>query len=384
MITMYWRELIARVGQPLFALILLVLFMPIVSTAPSAGYISRIPSLVSFFVSIISSIGLYIALEKMPRNRLRRLVVTTWFVFIALAFLEGLGLKPAFDTVRDMLYAASGRGVYEAADRDIALYGRIRSTVFASEPSFLANTLSVLMFMAYVLHPQPKSWRAFLQYLAMATVSYLLAASFTYGFFLIALLIWSFWPKNVRELATLLLTSLLAIGAAFLLRDELTYIFLDVSGNHMATGSFFGRILVAPQAAFETLMIYPLVGVGIGNGEAARPFIVQIWSDSGAFALFPWFNNPMMRAQDLMSSGFWWQWMYLGIAGGVVFNLALFWALRRLRVMYPLRSIVCCWIIWYPGAAFVDVGSWVILTIVSLSSTGYVPRKSKIAGHIVD
>jgi len=95
---------------------------------------------------------------------------------------------------------------------------------------------------------------------------------------------------------------------------------------------------------------------------------VQIWNDAGAFSLFPWFRNSLLQAQDLMSNGFWWQWMFLGLLGGSIFTAIMLWLLRALGVAYPLRTILCCWIIWYPGSAFVDAGTWIIFAIVSLTA----------------
>jgi len=368
MVLMFRREILASTGAPLVALAVFVFLTPIFSSAPSSGYGARIISIMSFLVSIISAVGLYVALRSVPSSRLRRVVIATWVVFITLALLEGIGLKPVFDAIKDVIYAGSGRGVYDASDRDLNLYGQIRPTVLASEPSFLAYTLAALMFLAYVLHPNPNSRSALWQFFGMAAVSHMFAPSFTYAFYVIALATRALWPKTTRGFAAGLLVASGSCVLAFLFRAELSTIFLQLVGGHFETGSFFGRILVAPQAGLQVLAEWPLAGVGLGNAEAARPIVVQVWSDSGAFVLFPWFNNPLMRAPDLMSNGFWWQWIFFGVAGGIAFTAIIFWILHNLRVPYPARSILCCWIIWYPGAAFVDAGSWAILVIVSMSA----------------
>lgn len=376
MVLMFQREILSSVGIPLTVLAVFVLFMPLLSWAPSSGYAARLPSLLSFLVSIISSIGLYVALRHVPPARLRRVVIGIWVAFIVLAVLESIGLKPVFNAIRDVVYAGSGRGVYDAVDRDLLLYGQARPTVFASEPSFLAYTLSILMFLAAVLHQNPKSRRAFGRYFGMLLISYYIAPSFTYIFFLMAIAIWVFWPRTSRGMLICLMAIAVGCILAFLLRGVITGLFFQIVGSRTETASFFGRILVAPQAGLQTLAQWPLFGVGVGNDEAALPIIKQLWSDSGAYALFPWFRNSALEAQDLMSNGFWWQWMFLGIFGGIAFTGMIAWILRNLGVEHPARSILCCWAIWYPGAAFVDAGTWVVLAVVSMSAVASTRRQA--------
>ena len=368
MVLMFQREILSSVGVPVTVLAVFVLLTPILSSAPSTGYAARLPSLLSFLVSIIGSIGLYVALRHVPPARLRRVVVGIWGAFVVLAVLESIGLKPVFDAIRDVIYAGSGRGVYEAVDRDLALYGQARPTVFASEPSFLAYSLSILIFLAAVLHQNPKSKQAFGQDFGMFFVSYYIAPSFTYIFFLMAIAIWTFWPRTSRGMLICLMAITVGCILAFLLRGQISGLFFQIVGSRTETASFFGRILVAPQAGLRTLAQWPIFGVGVGNDGATLPIIKQLWSESGAFALFPWFRNHALEAQDLMSNGFWWQWMFLGIFGGIAFTGIIAWILRNLRVEYPARTILCCWTIWYPGAAFVDAGSWVVLAVVSMSA----------------
>lgn len=368
MVVMYQREILASVGTPLAVLGAFVLLAPMFSAAPSNGYFARIPSLLSFLSSIISSVGLYVALRHVPHARLRRIAVWMWIVLISLALLERTALGPLFSAIRESLYMGSGRGVYDQTERDLSLYGQVRITAFASEPSFLAFTLSTLSSLAYFVHPAPRSIQAAGQYFGMILISYYIAPSLVYAFFLLATIVWALWPKTSRGF---MLGGIVICGVCVVLlpfSSELSSFLLQLAGSRAQTGSFFGRILVAPQAGLDVLAEWPLAGVGVGNDQAALPIIKQIWNDSGAFAIFPWFNNVDLRAQDLMSSGFWWQWIFLGLFGGLAFIGIIAWILRNLRVEYPFRSILCSWIIWYSGSAFVDAISWFILAIVSLSA----------------
>jgi len=231
MASIYRQEILTKAGAPLIILAAFILLAPVFSTAPGKSYVSRLPSLLSFLISITASIGFYVAVRRVPSDRMRRIVIWVWVTFIALAVLESVGLKPIFDSIRSVIYAGSGRGVYEAVNRDLALYGKVRPTVFATEPSFLAYTLAILNFLNHVLQPFPRSWQALAITVAMFVMSFLIAPSFTYVFFMGALLTWTFWPTTVRGFAGLLLVLSAVFSMAFLFGDELSAFVFQMLGG---------------------------------------------------------------------------------------------------------------------------------------------------------
>lgn len=368
MTLMYQGVMLRRAVAPLFAIMIFALVQPMLATAPGASATDQLPRILSFIVAVISGVAALVAMTEVPPEKLRRLLIGLWLVLVGLVLLESMGLKPVFDSIKTALYAGSGRGLYEATARDLALYGVTRATAFASEPSHLADSLSALTFMAYILHPRRGSLGSILTVVAMFLVGYLVSPSFKTSFYILALLIWAFWPRSLRGIVALIALILMVSTLFAIFSREVLVFFNNVAGVHMASGSFFGRMLAGPLAAHDILGTYPMLGVGLGNFDGALPAIVQIWNDSGALVLFPWYAP--LGAADLMSSGFWWQWFFLGLFGGAVFSVLILWLLRDLGVEAPLRSLICTWIIWYPGAGFVDARSWFILAFVSLSVAG--------------
>ncbi|MFD1810006.1 hypothetical protein ACFSHQ_24015 [Gemmobacter lanyuensis] len=131
-------------------------------------------------------------------------------------------------------------------DRDLEIYGRVRTTVFASEPSFLADTLSSLSVMVFMLTNKSGKLASWALLGAMLIVSFFVAPSFKMSFYLIGVVIWQFWPRSFTNL--LLLLIFLGIGLAVVTSnaDSIFALLDSVLGGHSSTGSFFGRIGSAP------------------------------------------------------------------------------------------------------------------------------------------
>lgn len=364
----YLNELLQS-GAKLFVILAgAVLLQPVLTIAPHSGYAETLLSCIQLLVAIIAAMAVIHSTSKISAVRLRRLTIIIWGVVIVLAVLESTGLKPAFDAVRNTLFASSGRGVYDAALRDLTLYGQVRPTVFASEPSHLADTLGTLIVLTFCLDPKRGRLWSWLLMGGMLVGTYMMAPSFKLAFYLLALMVWQFWPTTRRGVIAIL--GIILILGLLLMNffGPILIFFTSHLGTHADSGSFFGRIGVAPGVGMEALRLHPLVGYGVGNDLGAYNLVRQAWQSSGAFAIFPWFASPELGAQDLMSNGFWWQWIFLGGGGGLVFSIIVVRLLASIGVQYPLRSLVCTWILWYAGAAFFDPHSWFLVALFSIGA----------------
>lgn len=366
---MFASELLRRAGAAFFALALLVAVYPLLTVAPGSGYGGTLLGSLQFLVAIISALAMIVALQRLSQHKLRGIVL--WFVgvILVLATLETFGLKPVFDPIREALYANSGRGIYDAVTRDLAIYGRNRATVFASEPSFLADTLFSLIVVSFFLDPKRGTTGSFLRAGALFVIAFYFIPSFKMAFYLIAAMIWQFWPNSQRRLVFLLIAtgSLLTLTVVF--SSTLFSLFAQFAGGHSESASFYGRIGVAHTFGLEALSRYPIFGFGFSNQEGTYPIISGIWQNSGAYAIFPWYQNA--PAELLMSNGFWWQWIFLGLVGGIAVNLLVLALLRNVGVDKPMRTLVCTWIIWYAGSAYVDPHSWYMIVVFSLGALQY-------------
>lgn len=362
----FFAPLVRAVGWPFGALAVFVLLQPALSFAPQSVSVDTLLAGLQLVASVAAALAVIYALSRVERPRLRRVLIWIWATVILLAILENIGLKPLFDELRKVIYAGSGRFLYFAEVRDLQIYGRVRSTVLASEPSFLADTLMSLALMIFFLDPRRGALWSWGRLGVMLAASFLVAPSFKMAFYVIAVLVWQFWPRTPRDL--LVLAGGLIVGATLLavLSEPLWTAFFSVAGRHLESGSFYGRIGVAPDVGWRVLTTYPLMGYGIGNESGLYPLVSGAWGDSGALSRFPWF--AYLPATDLMTNGFWWGVSFLGVLGSAVFWTTIWLALRSLGVDAPLRSTICASIVWYAGAAFVDPHSWYMLVVFSIGS----------------
>ncbi|MDC0660361.1 hypothetical protein N6L27_20340 [Leisingera sp. SS27] len=371
---LFINPLLNRAGASFALFAFCMLLLPLLSTAPQSGLSLGVAQ---FLVSVISALAVIQALSTLDPRRLRRMMIIFWSVLVALALIENMGLKPVFDQIRETLYSGSGRFVYFAEARDVALYGRVRATVFASEPSFLADSLSGLMLMIFFLDPRRGSLASWARLGAMVAVCFALSPSFKMVFYLAAAGVWQFWPQRLAGILVLVFAVVILGALTAVFFAPLAALFMEAAGGHLESGSFYGRIAVAPEVGFGALRDYPLFGYGIGNDEGVYPVVAQVWQDSGAFFLFPWYQG--LPATDLMSNGFWWQWIFLGLLGVPLFAVLVMRLLRLLGVRLPFRTLLCCWIVWYAGFAFVDPHSWYVVVVFSIGAMTFKPGSSRTA-----
>lgn len=385
LVVLYFKKIFFRAGVFLFALASFVLIQPILAMGITADYTDHILGCLQLISSIVAALAVCYTLQNIPKRRLRRVLITLWVTFVSLAVLESVGLRPLFEPIREALYAGSDRFVYTAVERDVSIYGKVRPTVFASEPSYFADTISILMLMIFILDPRRGSIPSWIKLFGMIVVSFLVSPSFKMVFYIMALGVWQFWPTTRKNLFTVLL-ALFVIGIVGVVFYGPIAAGLDrVFGTHLVSGSFYGRIGVAPVVGFGALEAAPVFGFGIGNEDGVYPMIARAWSESGAFFRFPWYRE--LTASHLMSNGFWWQLIFLGGVGTAIFSLLVVGAFRQIGVRMPLRALVATWIVWYAGSAFVDPFSWYVMVAFSVGTMKYrtsgvrQPPARKVAPH---
>lgn len=365
LLLLYGNQLVKSAGQRLILLVLFIALQPTLALAPGSGGSGSLFSAIQLVASLVAAIAIVLTCSQIRASRLRRLFLGFWFVLMALALLESIGLRPIFDDLRAALYSGSQRGVYSELNRDIGLYGKSRPSALASEPSYLADSYMCMIALVFLLDKERGSKRSWIRLALMVCISFTIAPSFKVFFYLLALVVWQMWPRSVRALH--FLVAALAVAAL-----SLYAIFGSVTGALSSqlgvgeTGSFFGRISVAPQVAVDALSRFPILGYGVGNTDGLYPVIVEAWQSSGAFARFPWYIG--LDSTLLMTNGFWWQWVFLGTLGGALFSVIILRILGSLGVDRPLRSLVCAWIVWYSGFAFVDPASWWIVALFSVAA----------------
>lgn len=315
--------------------------------------------------SLFLGLGIYFVLDTTDQSLLRRAGLVMWVIIVVLATIE---LTTSFRTfvvsVVDYLYKGTPRFIYDAADRDVDIYGHVRPLLFASEPSFLATTLSLLVFLVFVCDLAGRPLISMLRAVVMLAVSYLVAPSLTFAFTAVVI---SFWFLS-RMAGSSRLTPAVLIGV-----PVVVLIFVLGTANpligealeHSRTGSFFGRVIAPPLSATNVLAYHPLFGVGLGNEDSAYPMIFAAWSAAGAFSRFPWFASE--SAAGLVTNPFWWHWIYFGLIGGSGFLYILWRLLGAIGAHHRFLILVSTAVFWSAGFGYVDLVSWSIFYLFAFA-----------------
>lgn len=368
---MFFVALQQRMGKllgPLLSAVGLIFGTAFFAAIFGGDIVALIRGALQLSASIVIATGLAIVLSGEIAKGEDKFFLMLWFAFLAVACVELIpSVRPAFDQVSSALYSGSTRGLYASLDRDLQLYGQYRPKAFASEPSFLAATLSTLNLLVLFSGMHRGKRTALVRYFAMLAVAYAVAPSLSALFYLTAAMVFVFWPRSAGMKALAVGSLLLAVGilAAFPLTST------SVLSAHQRSGSFFGRITAGPYVGLQSMIERPLLGYGVGDSQAVFPTVSRVWSEQGAYSAFPWYAG--LGSTELMSNGFWWQWIYFGIIGGILFIFILISLFRSMGILRPLSVLISIWTIWYAGAAFVDIVSWTAFAV--FASAGMAERR---------
>lgn len=357
------NRLLARVGLVMLALAAFLLIQPFMAFAPASGSLDNLMTGMQLVASVVSAAAVIYSASTLPAESLRKLFLAAWLLLMILAASETFGLQALFRSVQEALYASGNRGVYSGDVRDVALYGKVRPAAFASEPSFLADSWMSMAVLTFLLDRRRGCVGSWGRLSLMVAIGFALAPSVKLAFYLGGLFLWTLWPRTRRRKVLLLAGIPVVVTMAAAVAGDTSSGLLSKFGSS-ETGSYFARITVAPYIAEQALADYPFLGYGVGNVEGLTPLISSVWQDTGGFELFPWYRG--LAGEDLLSNGFWWQWLYLGLIGGIAFTVLFLLLLYNLGVESPMRVVTCTWVVWYSGYAFIDSASWFIVAVFAI------------------
>lgn len=350
-----------RTGKLLLILTLFIVIQPVITLAPlSLGEFDTMQSGLQLTASITAALAVLLTASRLTAKSLRRFFLGAWAALMLIAVFETFGGQTLVRSAQAALYGGSNRGIYAADNRDLYLYGQVRPSGFASEPSFFADSWAATANLVFLLDKNRGSAASWIRLVLMYAVSFLLAPSVKVVFYFAAVLVWHFWPRTKGAYVGLS-GALIAAGWLLYLLDAHVIVGRISSAE---TGSFFARITVAPFIGAEALQNFPIFGYGIGNHQGMYDLMRDVWQSSGGFAMFPYFRP--VTSQGLMTNGFWWQWAYLGVLGGLILTFLVVRLLSALGVEHPVRTVTCTWIVWYGGFGFVDPASWWILVVFAI------------------
>ncbi len=310
------------------------------------GYpIRRLTASVQFLYSLGIGYAFFLCSRQVKPARLSAFFWLLAFALLVGSVLEIAGIiKPASDAFR--LFANNWRPIYWADLRDIVEYGGIRPKVFGQEPSVLGISISVCITLGMLSYKPGDTTRLMIA-LAMCIAGFAFVRSPTIIVAFATCLMYYFAMRidglssNGRISG---IFSVVAVVVCLLIPSTLMTINGTIGGTRFThSGSFFGR-LVAPLLVTEKVLARsPVIGLGLGGWENARPDFYDVYGNEGsgyniAFQFAAKQTDVQLVGPDLrylITNVFWEYWLFFGFGGGAALAFALARLMRDLHVWHP-------------------------------------------------
>ena len=363
MLLRHYRSIDQRHIVALIAvLVLYLIFLILVLDMEFAG--ERLKGFLQLSYSLAIGYAAYLTCTLYDRDRLARIFLVFCIAILIGCALEttATGFRAVSDMVRERLF---DEHLYDAAARDVELYGGLRPNLFTSEPSNVGFAFTAYAFFWYVLTTVRGKT---LWYAALLGAGLLLTRSPTVvlGFALIApyqLLIAgrsaAGRTRGADQAAmTVAALTLFGVGAIAIAGGHLFAERLATIGDNN-DASFFYRVIGPAAVALDTMSRYPIAGAGLTGEEYITDRVYQI------YVTWPGFS-PQWRVDkisEVLTNYFWYHWIYLGLVGGLCVLAALFGLLRTLAA----PSAVFCLLVWaimgQASGGYVAPRPWMVLLL---------------------
>jgi hypothetical protein len=309
----------------------------------------RLLSLAQLYVALITNYGLFLGLSSLKSRTVSRLFLSVAVLILIVATLEVyFGIRPFVDAVRSVIH----HEYYDDTTRDLELYGAVRPTVFASEPS-LVGIFWGLSLCGWLLADVDRfGFRRFV-------VASLLTASAAFVirsptiFYAVTICVIGLIVHRLRRSAN---PGLRLIKSAFLLAcfvvviastSLLMYAADEFGGlieNIVKGDSFYSRQIGPYRLASSMADNSPFFGFGLGGDAEMTPYAMDAFS--------PVLENMIAdvnaadvdnvrgmaiafsegKTSHLLTNSFWQFWISFGILGGAIVAAIVALALAKLRV----------------------------------------------------
>lgn len=306
--------------------------------------------------SIFAGYGLCVLILQIPRERLRKLLARLAWGILIVAFAEVyLSFYEIMVQINTVLYSWRPAGFYGAVERDLALWGRVRPLVFATEPSLVGIWGSLFMVGATILSPSTH-WKRYLVLIAYVGVLLFIVRSTTAVLILVAYIGATVFDKR-NSMSKQIILFLGSIGLAAILAFTSA---LTLMGQYLQDTSFFARITGPYMTALETMDRSPFFGLGLGNYRVLETIVFDIWARQGMLLRSATYVDQA-GLDGMLTNNFFWIWINLGVVGGIFFLAVVFGFVRQIGRFPAVMVLMTTFGVWMTTGGFVDIRTWFFL-----------------------
>ncbi|WP_157450338.1 hypothetical protein [Bradyrhizobium sp. ARR65] len=309
----------------------------------------RLLSLVQLYAALITNYGLFLGLSSLKSRTASRLFLSVAVIVLVLATLEvHFGLRPFVDEIRSVIHQEN----YDDTARDLELYGAVRPTVFASEPS-LVGIFWGLALCGWLLADADRWGVGRLIVTSLLTASAIFVIRSPTIFYAVAICVIGLIVHRLRrspnpgarlaKSALLFACFILVITSTSLLMQAADE-FGGVIGDIVKGDSFYSRQIGPYRLASSMADTSPFFGFGLGGDAEMTPYAMDAFGPAienmlaGVNALdvdsVPGMaiNFREGKTSHLLTNSFWQFWISFGILGGAIVAAVVAFALAKLGV----------------------------------------------------
>jgi hypothetical protein len=309
----------------------------------------RLLSLAQLYVALVTNYGLFLGLSSLKSRTVSRLFLSGAVLMLIVATLEVyFGLRPFVDAVRSVIH----QQYYEDTARDLELYGAVRPTVFASEPSFVGIFWG-LCLCGWLLADVDRFGFRQLVVASLLTGSAVFVIRSPTIFYAVTICVIGLIVHRLRRSANpgvrlvksaLLLACFIVVIASTSLLMQAADEFGGAIENIVKGDSFYSRQIGPYRLASSMADTSPFFGFGLGGDAEMTPYAMDAFSPvienmiAGVNAAdvdsVPGMaiNFSEGKTSHLLTNSFWQFWISFGILGGTVVAALVAFALAKLGV----------------------------------------------------
>jgi hypothetical protein len=348
----------------------------------------RLLSLAQLYVALITNYGLFLGLSSLKSRTVSRLFLGVAVLMLIIATLEVyFGLRPFVDTVRSVIH----QEYYDDTSRDLQLYGAVRPTVFASEPS-LVGIFWGLSLCGWLLADVDRFGFRRLAAASLLTGSAVFVIRSPTIFYAVTVCVIGLIVYRLRRdvnpgvrlvKSALLFACFLVVVASTSLLMNAADDFGGVIENIVKGDSFYSRQIGPFRLASRMADSSPFFGFGLGGDAEMTPYAMDAFSPvienmiAGANAAdigsVPGMaiNFSEGKTSHLLTNSFWHFWISFGILGGAVVAALVAFALAKLGVSEIGFVLLGATLMAQTMGGVVITTAWMPLFVISALTIGW-------------
>ncbi|MCI3132739.1 hypothetical protein [Phenylobacterium aquaticum] len=357
-----------------------LLLSGIIGVAMDGYPVKRLTASIQLIYSLAIGLSLFENIKNLRQQTVSRAMLTIGLILLVGSALEVYGpLRPLSDWAR--VHINTWRPVYWDDYRDIVEYGGIRPKFFSQEPSVLGIVLTISLVMWFL----SSSLRPTIRLLALAAMGlagYYLVKSITifFGIGICAAYHFTYYAKFIssRTFRSYTATVLMLLVVIAIPLTALTFNNTTGGIRYTRSASFFGRQIAPLLITSAMIPERPLLGIGLGGWEAARPTMYDVYGNvgtqynTGYQFVVSVDKSGFARIPDLrfmMTNAFWEYWLMFGLAGGMFVLLNLYRALSVLGTKTPELALAAFAVFAQTLGGIGAPGPWIMLGAIAATST---------------